>query len=215
MSSKAISNMADQVSKLSDTLSPNRNKTRKVFKTKTITYQAGVTVNINDADKGGNDKVDKCWEALEKPKFLVGSGQLQSVAVDSDSDTLDSEGSDYNSYQQHTNEHATSQLVQQCNESDFLPSVGIVMGKRAATANDNDNGKQEEAVINKLSEDVSSISISSVATHVTLPSGLLENAPPVRPITPNSQLCGNDGEETIENNQGTTSTVQTRSVFYL
>lgn len=99
--------------------------------------------------------------------------------------------------------------------NDFLPSVGIVMSSSSVTEVIEPQKRKTDLVdksnLAKMSEDVSSYSISSVTDNVTFPSGLLENnILQPRPISP--------PEIKIEDPHGqkrpTSSTDDTRSVFY-
>lgn len=162
--------------------------------------------------------IDKAIEATEKPMFTVGRQPKYS----SGSDSEENDSSIYEPEIDSDTELAISAItaaekVNFNNENNFLPSVGIVMGnaQEAAAATQQSptsagmqqfGDKDNHA---KHLEDVSSISISSVANNVTFPTGLLENAPLVRPITPNPQICVQD-----DGGNFTADTMQQRSVFY-
>uniref|UniRef100_A0A1B0BH87 SAC domain-containing protein n=1 Tax=Glossina palpalis gambiensis TaxID=67801 RepID=A0A1B0BH87_9MUSC len=185
ISSKAFSNVAGQFSKLGHSLNPHKNKkpSHEVVKIQT--------------------RIDKCVEATEKPVFMLGK------ALNSTSGS-DSEENDSSLYEPELD--SDTELVisaaEKANfneENNFLPSVGIVMGKASG---ENQVSEPSSGDIGPLMdkdsgikhvEDVLSLSISSVATHVTLPTGLLENAAPIRPITPNPQICIQDDTGNIEN----------------
>lgn len=70
-------------------------------------------------------------------------------------------------------------------DSEFLPSVGIVM----STGNDDHEPvnllEQKDSAISKASSNMSALSISSVANSITIPSEMLENEKiPLRPRSP-------------------------------
>ncbi|XP_023291488.2 phosphatidylinositide phosphatase SAC2 isoform X3 [Lucilia cuprina] len=208
ISSKAFSNVAGQFSKLGQSLNPNKSKQSASASTsannskRTSPTTVNKTAQINpQVMRQSETSIDKAIEATEKPLFTVGRQPKYS----SGSDSEENDSSIYEPEIDSDTELAISAItaaekVNFNNENNFLPSVGIVMGnaQEAAAAtqqspttegmqelNDKDNH-------NKHLEDVSSISISSVANNLTFPSGLLENAPPVRPITPNPQICVQD-----------------------
>lgn len=102
------------------------------------------------------------------------------------------------------------------NENAFLPSVGIVMGSRKdhpSSSNSMQQLNQKDSMC-KTSEDVLTISINTVMDNVSLPNGLLENAPPIRPITPNPQICIQAQEaREVDVDEELVKTLS-RSVFY-
>uniref|UniRef100_A0A1A9UEQ5 SAC domain-containing protein n=1 Tax=Glossina austeni TaxID=7395 RepID=A0A1A9UEQ5_GLOAU len=184
ISSKAFSNVAGQFSKLGHSLNPHKSKkpSHEVVKIQT--------------------RIDKCVEATEKPVFMLGKA-LNST---SGSDSEENDSSLYEPELDSDTELAIS-AAEKANfneENNFLPSVGIVMGKASGENQVSEPSSGDIGpLIDKDSgikhvEDVLSLSISSVATHVTLPTGLLENAAPIRPITPNPQICIQDDTGNIE-----------------
>ncbi|XP_036323807.1 phosphatidylinositide phosphatase SAC2 isoform X2 [Rhagoletis pomonella] len=198
-SSKAISNVAGQFSKLGQSLNPNKNKNSNI--NSNAQKQTNELAKINpQVMRQSQTSIDQAVEA-EKAVFSVGRTQSNSHSS-TDTDENDSSiyepelDSDVDLAIAATNAAAGKSGF---NENDFLPSVGIVMGNtqdgEQPSAENMDCLMQKDSMA-KNSEDVYTISISSVTDHVTMPSGLLENAPPVRPITPNPQICVQaDGEE--------------------
>ncbi|XP_075149037.1 phosphatidylinositide phosphatase spermathreecae isoform X2 [Haematobia irritans] len=192
ISSKAISNVAGQFSKLGQSLNPNKNKS--TTNTPTTPSSTNKIAQINpQVMRQSQSSIDKCMEATEKPLFTVGKSSKLSTSgsdseendssifepdVDSDTDLAISAATNFNFN----------------NDNNFLPSVGIVMGNaQEAVEIQSPNSDNMQQLIDKdnsikHTENVNSISISSVANNVTLPTGLLENAPPLRPITPNPQI---------------------------
>ncbi|XP_036323812.1 phosphatidylinositide phosphatase SAC2 isoform X6 [Rhagoletis pomonella] len=213
-SSKAISNVAGQFSKLGQSLNPNKNKNSNI--NSNAQKQTNELAKINpQVMRQSQTSIDQAVEA-EKAVFSVGRTQSNSHSS-TDTDENDSSiyepelDSDVDLAIAATNAAAGKSGF---NENDFLPSVGIVMGNtqdgEQPSAENMDCLMQKDSMA-KNSEDVYTISISSVTDHVTMPSGLLENAPPVRPITPNPQICVQaDGEE----QQLDGPAERTRSVFY-
>ncbi|XP_065371546.1 phosphatidylinositide phosphatase SAC2 isoform X3 [Calliphora vicina] len=208
ISSKAFSNVAGQFSKLGQSLNPNKSKqsasaSSSAYNSKrTSPTSSNKTAQINpQVMRQSQTSIDKAIEATEKPMFTVGRQPKYS----SGSDSEENDSSIYEPEIDSDTELAISAItaaekVNFNNENNFLPSVGIVMGnaQEAAAATQQSptsagmqqfGDKDNHA---KHLEDVSSISISSVANNVTFPTGLLENAPLVRPITPNPQICVQD-----------------------
>lgn len=227
ISSKAFSNVAGQFSKLGQSLNPNKSKqtasasssgnnSKRTSPTSSINKTAQINPQVM---RQSQTSIDKAIEATEKPIFTVGRQPKYS----SGSDSEENDSSIYEPEVDSDTDLAISAItaaekVNFNNENNFLPSVGIVMGnaQEAAAATQSATGEGMQQLSDKDNyakhlEDVSSISISSVANNVTFPTGLLENAPPVRPITPNPQICVQDdgGNYTAE------ETAQPRSVFYL
>lgn len=131
--------------------------------------------------------------------FTVGSGNKLKL----DSASSDSEENDSSIYEPEIS-------------NDFLPSVGIVMSSSSVPESMEPQKRKTDLVdksnAGKMSEDVSSFSISSVTDNVTFPSGLLENnILQPRTVSPNPEIK-------IENPNGqkrsTSSTDDNRSVFY-
>ncbi|KAM7363819.1 phosphatidylinositide phosphatase spermathreecae isoform 2-T2 [Cochliomyia hominivorax] len=210
ISSKAFSNVAGQFSKLGQSLNPNKSKqnasqssSANNSKRTSPTSSSAInkTAQINpQVMRQSQTSIDKAIEATEKPIFTVGRQPKYS----SGSDSEENDSSIYEPEIDSDTDIAISALtaaekVNFNNENNFLPSVGIVMGNAqeaaAATQSPTADGVQQLSDKDNCAkhlEDVSSISISSVANNLTFPSGLLENAPPVRPITPNPQICVQD-----------------------
>lgn len=215
ISSKAFSNVAGQFSKLGQSLNPNKNKTTNAA----TTPVANKTAQINpQVMRQSQSSIDKCEEATEKPIFTLGKSSKLST---SGSDSEENDSSIFEPDVDSDTELAITTAQANFNfnnENNFLPSVGIVMGNAQeaveAQSHNSDNMRQLVDKDNsvKHTENVNSISISSVANNVTLPTGLLENAPPLRPITPNPQIYV---QEDMSNSAIATSENQPRSVFYM
>lgn len=160
-SSKALSNVAGQFTRLGQSLNPNKNNKRK-----------------------GNENahsIEKAVEAAEKTVFTVGSSKIKSSASSSDSE--DNENSIYEPDNENDNNSGGDITADNTyNENTFLPSVGIVMASNECKGPVSQ--LEEKDNVAKMSEDVLTISISSVMDHVSLPAGLLENASPIRPRSP-------------------------------
>lgn len=176
ISSKAISNVAGQFSKLGQNFSvKSRNKPPGIPKQPIeVATEAGPSL------------------------FTVGSGNKLKL----DSTSSDSEENDSSIYEPEI-------------PNDFLPSVGIVMSSSSVPEITELQNLKTDLVdksnLAKMSEDVSSFSISSVTDNVTFPSGLLENnILQPRSVSPNPEIK-------IENPYGqkrpTSSTDDTRSVY--
>ncbi|XP_004536586.1 phosphatidylinositide phosphatase SAC2 isoform X2 [Ceratitis capitata] len=204
ISSKAISNVAGQFSKLGQSLNPNKNKNSN-SSANAQKQQTNETAKINpQVMRQSQTSIEQAEEA-EKAVFSVGRAKRNSHSS-TDTDENDSSiyepelGSDVDlaiAANNLTAADATAAGKSGFNENDFLPSVGIVMGNtqdgvQSPGSDDNMDRLEQKDSMAKNSEDVYAISISSVTDHVTMPTGLLENAPPVRPITPNPQICVQD-----------------------
>ncbi|XP_055384733.1 phosphatidylinositide phosphatase SAC2 [Condylostylus longicornis] len=170
MSSKAISNVAGQFSKLGQSFHSNKksNKTAK---------------------KG--EKIETGVEAKEKVAvFTLGSGNKHKTS-DESSDDEDHDNSIYE-----PNSEMDAPLIDFGSPQDFLPSVGIVM----STSNTNNDCSNQNYMPTKvcqlenkdntvkMSEDVLTVSITSVMDHINLPAGLLENSAPVCPRSPTPEI---------------------------
>lgn len=175
MSSKAISNVAGQFSRLGQ----------------------------NFTSKGRHKQPDSPQQSIE---VAIEAGTMFTVGS-SNKLKLDSASSD--------SEENDSSIYEPDIPNDFLPSVGIVMSSSSVTESIEPQKRKTDLVdksnLAKMSEDVSSYSISSVTDNVTFPTGLLENNTlQPRPISP--------PEIKIEDPHGqkrpTSSTDDTRSVFY-
>ncbi|XP_013108333.2 phosphatidylinositide phosphatase SAC2 isoform X2 [Stomoxys calcitrans] len=194
LSSKAFSNVAGQFSKLGQSLNPNKNKstTNNAATAASFTNQ---TAQINpQVMRQSQSSIDKCMEATEKPLFTVGKSKLSTSGSDSEENDSSLFEPDVDSDTELAISAKTNFNFN--NDNNFLPSVGIVMGNaqeavEIQSPNSDMNMQQlmDKDNAMKHTENVNSISISSVANNVTLPTGLLENAPPIRPITPNPQIC--------------------------
>lgn len=175
ISSKAISNVAGQFSKLGQSFNV-KNKTK-----------------LPDSPKQTIELVEEAGAM-----FTVGSSNKLKL----DSTSSDSEENDSSIYEPDI-------------PNDFLPSVGIVMSSSSVLENPEPSKRKtdldDKNNLAKMSEDVSSFSISSVTDHVTFPSGLLENnVLPPRAMSPNPEIKIEDpfGQKRP------TSSADTRSVFY-
>ncbi|XP_034485744.1 phosphatidylinositide phosphatase SAC2 isoform X1 [Drosophila innubila] len=179
LSSKALSNVAGQFSKLGQTFKKPQNTAQP--------SNRAATINPQVMRQGEDTGVDVGMEA-EKAIFTVGGKKRASNSTSS----TDTEEHDNSLYEPDVDSDVEIALDKSnYNENAFLPSVGIVMGSQKehpSSSNSMQQLKQKDSMC-KTSEDVLTISISTVMDNVTLPNGLLENAPPVRPITPNPQIC--------------------------
>lgn len=214
ISSKAFSNVAGQFSKLGQTLNPNKNKTTNAPSTSSKTAQINPQVM-----RQSQTSIDKCMEATEKPIFTVGkSSKLSTSGSDSEENDNSIFEPDVDSDTELAISAATNFNFN--NDNNFLPSVGIVMGNAQeaveiqSPGSDNMQQLRDKDNAVKHTENVNSISISSVANNVTLPTGLLENAPPLRPITPNPQICIQD-DVASSSSSSVAPENQSRSVFYM
>ncbi|XP_067619354.1 phosphatidylinositide phosphatase SAC2 isoform X1 [Eurosta solidaginis] len=192
ISSKAISNVAGQFSKLGQSLNPNKNKNSTT--NTNAQKQTNETAKINpQVMRQSQTSIEHAVEA-EKALFTLGRDKRNSHS------STDTDENDSSIYEPDLDFGVVGTVVGSnasagnsgFNENDFLPSVGIVMGHtqegESPASDDNmDHLVQKDSMV-KNSEDVLAISISSVMDHVTMPTGLLENAPPLRPITPNPQI---------------------------
>ncbi|XP_055849501.1 phosphatidylinositide phosphatase SAC2 isoform X2 [Episyrphus balteatus] len=180
LSSKAFSNVAGQFSKLGQSLNPNKEKSSP---------SSQPINNLAQFNSKSNQPVDSCIEA-EKAIFSVGPCKKGTKGSTTSSDSEDNDNSIYEPDFE-SGEMAEIALAEKScfKENDFLPSVGIVMGpsvEQSITSNINQLEVKDN--IAKMSEDVLTISITSVTDHVTLPAGLLENAAPVRTRTPTPEI---------------------------
>lgn len=175
-SSKALSNVAGQFSKLGQT-----------FKKPAVPAQSSATVNpqvMRQLDD--NIELDIGVEA-EKVMFTVGNKKRSTNSTSStDTDEHD------NSLYEPDSDGEIAMGKSNFNENAFLPSVGIVMGssqkqEKPTSSSSMQQLQQRDSKWN-ASEDMLSISINTVTDNVGLPNGMLENGPPVRPITPNPQI---------------------------
>ncbi|XP_032596301.1 phosphatidylinositide phosphatase SAC2 isoform X2 [Drosophila grimshawi] len=178
ISSKAISNVAGQFSKLGQT-----------FKKSPSTTQPGnvaATLNPQVMRQSEGTDLDLCQEA-EKAVFTVGG-----MPRASSTSSTDTEEHDNSLYEPDVDSDAEIALDKpNYKENTFLPSVGIVMGSQLEQPSSSQNVQklEQKDSMCKTAEDVLTISITTVTDNVCLPNGLLENAPPMRPITPNPLIC--------------------------
>lgn len=226
ISTKAFSNVAGQFSKLGQSLNPNKSKQTASLSSSANNSKRTSPTSVNkiaqinpQVMRQSQTSIENAVEATEKAIFTVGRQPKYS----SGSDSEENDSSIYEPEIDSDTELAISALtaaekVNFNNENNFLPSVGIVMGNaqevaaasaQSATADGMQQLREKDNYVKHL-EDVSSISISSVANNLTFPTGLLENAPPVRPITPNPQICVQDDGGNFTTEEG-----QARSVFYM
>ncbi|XP_030370513.1 phosphatidylinositide phosphatase SAC2 isoform X1 [Scaptodrosophila lebanonensis] len=187
-SSKALSNVAGQFSKLGQTFKkPNATSQQSQANNLTATINPQV---MRQSD--GND-VDSCVEA-DQAVFTLGGKKLNSNS-NSSSDIEEHDNSLYEPDPDSDVDLALSaSALNKSNykENSFMPSVGIVMANQkdsSPTSSEDMQQLGQKDSMRKTAEDVLTISITSVTDHVGLPTGLLENAPLVRPITPNPQIC--------------------------
>ncbi|XP_068155595.1 phosphatidylinositide phosphatase SAC2 isoform X3 [Drosophila tropicalis] len=193
ISSKALSNVAGQFSKLGQTF-------KKPSTQQTNSANLAATINPQVMRQSEGNVIDPCQEA-EKAIFTLGGKPRASNSTSS----TDTDEQDNSLYEPDVDSDVEIVLDKSnYNENAFLPSVGIVMGKQKddspSSSEDMRQLEQKDSMC-KTSEDVLTISITSVTDHVGLPTGLLENAPPVRPITPNPQICI-QAQEAIEAEEG-------------
>ncbi|XP_003736437.2 phosphatidylinositide phosphatase SAC2 isoform X2 [Drosophila pseudoobscura] len=169
ISSKALSNVAGQFSKLGQTFKKPSSHTQQQHMAATI-----------------HPQIEPGQEAAEKAVFTLG-GKQRATSTSSSTDTEDHDNSLYEPEVDSDVEIALDKG--NYNENAFLPSVGIVMGNQKGESSDEVRQLEQKDSMCKTAEDVLTISITSVTDHVSLPTGLLENAPHIRPLTPNPQIC--------------------------
>lgn len=207
MSSKALSNVAGQFSKLGQSFHTNKNLTPKDSQNETV-KQSYLT--------------EKATEATEKTgmfSFGTSSSKVRPKGSASSSDSDEHDNSIFEPDETGINMASTfadkvlsMSASSGFNENDFLPSVGIVM----SSSGDQETGNKSNVVghleakdnVAKLSEDVCTISITSVTDHVTLPAGLLENAVPFCPRSPTPEIRVQD---TVAGKKEPSSAEETRS----
>ncbi|XP_043651296.1 phosphatidylinositide phosphatase SAC2 isoform X2 [Drosophila teissieri] len=190
-SSKALSNVAGQFSKLGQT-----------FK-KPQAHPSSLATTIPQGIRQRDIEIESGQEA-EKAVFTLGSKQRNSNSASS----TDTDEHDNSLYEPEVDSDVEIAMDKSnYNENAFLPSVGIVMGNQkedSPSSSDEIRQLEQKDSMCKTTEDVLTISITSVTDHVGLPTGLLENAPPIRPITPNPLICVEaheayeDGEEGVK-----------------
>lgn len=175
--SKALSNVAGQFSKLGQSLNPTKirssSKRNRNSNNPHIVYNS--TTNIIDINPEGSEE--------QSAQFSVGKNTTV-AKKNSASSGSDSDENDCSIY-----EPDDTDLVQEnpiYNENVYMPGVGIVMTSNDAAANAN----QMETIefMNKMSEDVCTVSISSVTDHVNMPAGMLDNTSPIRAVSPAPEI---------------------------
>ena len=188
--SKAVSNVAGQFFKFGQTLNPVKNRAMTSKKSRNNSNPQ-IVYNPSTANP-----LDIASAMIDKDvQFSVGK-KVKGSESDSDSDE-----NDCSIY-----EPDVSDLVQEnpiYNENTFLPSVGIVMSSNDSNAS---SVQQHQSHI-KMSEDVSTMSISSVTDFINMPAGMLENAMlPMRPVSPAPEIRihGSDTEHNLERNSAQT-----------
>ncbi|EDW96284.2 phosphatidylinositide phosphatase SAC2 isoform X1 [Drosophila yakuba] len=191
-SSKALSNVAGQFSKLGQT-----------FK-KPQAHSSSLATTMNSQGIRQRDIEIESGQEAEKAVFALGRKQRNSNSASS----TDTDEHDNSLYEPEVDSDVEIAMDKSnYNENAFLPSVGIVMGNQkegSPSSSDEIRQLEQKDSMSKTTEDVLTISITSVTDHVGLPTGLLENAPPIRPITPNPLICVEaqeayeDGEEGVK-----------------
>ncbi|KMZ02159.1 phosphatidylinositide phosphatase SAC2 isoform X1 [Drosophila simulans] len=176
-SSKAISNVAGQFSKLGQT-----------FK-KPQAHPSSQAASMNPKVMRQRDSEIEPGQEAEKAVFTLGRKQRNSNSASS----TDTDEHDNSLYEPEVDSDVEIAMDKSnYNENAFLPSVGIVMGNQkedSPSSSDEIRHLEQKDSMCKTTEDVLTISITSVTDHVGLPTGLLENAPAIRPITPNPLIC--------------------------
>ncbi|XP_017081973.1 phosphatidylinositide phosphatase SAC2 isoform X4 [Drosophila eugracilis] len=198
-SSKALSNVAGQFSKLGQTFKKPSSASQQQAHPSSLT----ATINPQVMRQTGGNEIESGQEA-EKAVFTLGRKQRNSNSASS----TDTDEHDNSLYEPEVDSDVEIALDKSnYNENAFLPSVGIVMGNQkedSPSSSDEIRQLEQKDSMCKTAEDVLTISITSVTDHVGLPTGLLENAPPIRPITPNPLICVqaqevfDDGEEVVK-----------------
>ncbi|XP_016961024.1 phosphatidylinositide phosphatase SAC2 isoform X2 [Drosophila biarmipes] len=199
LSSKALSNVAGQFSKLGQTFK----KTSGANQQQAHPSSLAAPMNPQMMRQTGGNEIESGQEA-EKAVFILGRKQRNSNSASS----TDTDEHDNSLYEPEVDSDVEIAMDKSnYNENAFLPSVGIVMGNQkedSPSSSDEIRQLEQKDSMCKTAEDVLTISITSVTDHVTLPTGLLENAPPLRPITPNPLICVqaqevfDDGEEEVK-----------------
>ncbi|XP_052851086.1 phosphatidylinositide phosphatase SAC2 isoform X3 [Drosophila gunungcola] len=182
-SSKALSNVAGQFSKLGQTFKKSSSTQQQAHPS-----SLAATINPQVMRQSGGNEIESGEEA-EKAVFVLGRKKRNSHSASS-TDTDDQDNSLYEPEMDSDVEIGTDKS--NYNENTFLPSVGIVMGNQkeeSPGSSDEIRQLEQKDSMCKTAENVLTISITSVTDHVGLPTGLLENAPPIRPITPNPLIC--------------------------
>lgn len=177
--SKALSNVAGQFSKLGQSLNPTKIRTVKQNRNNSNPH-----IVYNPSTSGVLDCNDE-----KVAQFTVGDGGGVGRKKRHESSGSDSDDNECSIY-----EPDDTDLVQEnpiYNENAFLPSVGIVMAPNDATAKD--------YALPKRSEDVCTMSITSVTDHINMPAGMLENASPIRARSPAPEIRVDDMASTSEN----------------
>ncbi|XP_017105249.2 phosphatidylinositide phosphatase SAC2 isoform X1 [Drosophila bipectinata] len=185
LSSKALSNVAGQFSKLGQTF---KKPSSSASEQQVHSSNLAATINPQVMRQSGGNDIESGQEA-ENAIFTVGHKPRNSNSGSS----TDTEEHDNSLYEPEVDSDVEIAMDKSnYNENAFLPSVGIVMGnqkEKSPTSSDEMRQLEQKDSMCKTTEDLLSISITSVTDHVNLPTGLLENAPSIRPITPNPQIC--------------------------
>nr|NP_001014644.3 spermathreecae, isoform G [Drosophila melanogaster]AAX52970.3 spermathreecae, isoform G [Drosophila melanogaster] len=200
LSSKALSNMAGQFSKLGQT-----------FK-KPQAHPSSLAATMNPQVMRQRDSEIESGQEAEKAVFTLGRKHRNSNSASS----TDTDEHDNSLYEPEVDSDVEIAMDKSnYNENAFLPSVGIVMGNQkedSPSSSDEIRHLEQKDSMCKTTEDVLTISITSVTDHVGLPTGLLENAPAIRPITPNPLICVEAHEAFDDREEGVKPV--SRSVFY-
>lgn len=200
LSSKALSNVAGQFSKLGQT-----------FK-KPQAHPSSLAATMNPQVMRQRDSEIESGQEAEKAVFTLGRKQRNSNSASS----TDTDEHDNSLYEPEVDSDVEIAMDKSnYNENAFLPSVGIVMGNQkedSPSSSDEIRHLEQKDSMCKTTEDVLTISITSVTDHVGLPTGLLENAPAIRPITPNPLICVEAHEAFDDREEGVKPV--SRSVFY-
>ncbi|XP_017035859.1 phosphatidylinositide phosphatase SAC2 isoform X1 [Drosophila kikkawai] len=191
-SSKALSNVAGQFSKLGQTFKKPSSSSTQQQQQQAHPSNLAATINPQVMRQTGGSEIGiDAGQEAEKAVFTLGHKQRNSNSASS-SDTDEHDNSLYEPEVDSDVEIALDNKSNY-NENAFLPSVGIVMGsqkeEQSPSSSDEIRQLEQKDSMCKTAEDVLTISITSVTDHVGLPTGLLENAPTLRPITPNPQIC--------------------------
>lgn len=177
-------------------MNPTKNRTVKQNRNNSnphIVY-IGQEATETDATTAGQSS------SSNKAHFTVGAGASTGTkSRKTDANSSDSDENDCSIYEPEPAEgddddDDDDDLVHEnplYNETTFLPSVGIVMA-----SNDGGGGKigvgDEYIKPAKRSEDVCTMSISSVTDHINMPAGMLENASPIRARSPAPEIRVDD-----------------------
>lgn len=184
--------MAGQFSKLGQSLNPTKNRTVKQNRNNSNPHI--VYIGQEAMESGGTAAAAAGTSAeRNKAKFSVGGGPSNSGSIESstknDANSSDSDENDCSIYEPEPDDDLVHENPLY-NETSFLPSVGIVMA-----SNDAGQGALNEYIpsaATKRSEDVCTMSITSVTDHINMPAGMLENASPIRARSPAPEIRVDD-----------------------